>query len=417
MVNRYFKDKRASLLVLSMLMTSYGFLCMTKYCFSAAMVFIVDEGYMTKFETGSIAAAFWAVYAATQLFGGVLADKFKSETLITIALAGSAAINLAIFFCYENYLLTIILWSLNAAFQIGGWPASFKVISTMVHESHRSKGTVVLSMMSPAGVLASYVVAACVGRWQQNFIISALGSFLLMVAWIIATSSTKRFIVTEENLVQINNDNANADIVPKVKFFRLALSSGLIFLILLSFFRAFITQIQTLVPTMINESYVGVAPSFATVLSFVVLACNAIGPIFASKLSKVLKNEMFANAILFSVMIPMGIVTLLLGKVNYWFIIVATACIVLCASATSYFAMTLSSIVYIKWGVGATVAGIVNSAAAFGIVGANFLLTLIAEEFGWHTTLITITVLIVLSAVLAFVGSPIWKKFKNLELH
>ncbi len=414
MVNRYFKDKRASLLVLSMLMTSYGFLCMTKYCFSAAMVFIVDEGYMTKFETGSIAAAFWAVYAATQLFGGVFADRFKPENLITLALVGSGAINLAIYFSYENYILTMVLWSLNAVLQIGGWPASFKIISTMSHESQRSKAMVILSMMSPAGVLASYVVAAVVGRWQQNFMISAIGSFVLMIAWIVATKSTSRFVVEEavEQHSDVNNDG-----VPKVKFFRLALSSGLVFLLLLSFFRAFITQIQTLVPTMINESYEGVAPSFATVLSFVVLVCNALGPIFGNKLARFLKNEMFANAVLFSVMIPMGLVTLLLGRVNYWFIIAATACIVLCASATSYFAMTLSSVAYIKWGVGATVAGITNAASAFGIVGANFLLTLIADKFGWEITLITITALIVLSAILAFIGTPIWKKFKNLELH
>ena len=416
MVNRYFKDKRASLLVLSMLMTSYGFLCMTKYCFSAAMVFIVDEGYMTKFETGMIAAAFWAMYAATQLFGGVFADKFKPENLITVALLGSGVINLAIFFCYDNYTLTIILWSLNAALQIGGWPASFKIVSSMVHESQRSKGTVVLSMMSPAGVFASYVVAACVGRWQQNFVISSVGSFLLMIVWVISTRRTARQVVEETVVTAVSTSESDSN-VPKIKFFRLAITSGLVFLILLSFFRAFITQIQTLIPTMINESYESVAPSFATVLSFVVLICNAIGPMFASKLANVLKNEMFANAVLFSVMIPMACVTLLLGRVNYWFIIGATACIVLCASATSYFAMTLASMVYIKWGVGATVAGIVNSAAAFGIVGANSLLTLIDDKFGWHTTLITITVLVILSAFLSFVGTPIWKKFKNLELH
>ena len=378
------------------------------------MVFIVDEGYMTKFETGSIAAAFWAVYAVTQLFGGFFADRFKPENLITLALVGSGAINLAIYFCYENYILTMVLWSLNAALQIGGWPASFKIISTMSHESQRSKAMVILSMMSPAGVLASYVVAAAVGRWQQNFIISAVGSFVLMILWIVSTKSTSRFVV-EEAVVQ--NGAINVDGVPKVKFFRLALSSGLVFLLLLSFFRAFITQIQTLVPTMINESYEGVAPSFATVLSFIVLICNALGPMVASKLARFLKNEMLANAVLFSFMIPMGLVTLLLGRVNYWFIIAATACIVLCASATSYFAMTLASVAYIKWGVGATVAGITNAAAAFGIVGANFVLTLIAEKFGWGVTLITISALIVISAILSFIGSPIWKKFKNLELH
>lgn len=394
-------------------MTSYGFLCMTKYCFSSAMVFIVDEGYMTKFETGVIAAAFWAMYAIAQLFGGALADRLKPENLITIALFGSGIINLAIYFCYESYVLTIVLWSLNALVQIGGWPASFKIISTMAHESQREKANVIISMMSPVGVLGSYFVAAMAVKWQHNFIVSALGSFILMIAWLIATRTTSKYVVTETsdpmNITEMRNDGAQKGIL-----IRLLLSSGLIFLLLISFLRTFLTQIQTLVPTMINESYDGVAPSFATVLSLVVLFCNALGPVFGNKLSRFMKNEMLAAAVLFFAMIPMGLVTLFVGKINYWFIIAATAGIVLCASATSYFTMTLASIAYIKWGVGATVAGIINGAAAFGIVGANFVLTLIAERCGWVMTLITIEALTVLCAMLAFIGTPIWRRFRNI---
>ena len=126
---------------------------------------------------------------------------------------------------------------------------------------------------------------------------------------------------------------------------------------------------------------------------------------------------MFANAVLFLAMVPMGLITLLLGRINYWFIIVATALLVLFATATSYFTMTLSSVVFVKWGKGATVAGILNAAAAFGIVGANFLLTLIAEKLGWIITIVTINALIVICVLLSFIGTPIWKKFKNLELH
>ena len=106
MVNRYFKDKRASLLVLIMIMTSYGFLCMTKYCFSSAMVFIVDEGYMTKFETGTIAASFWAVYAVTQLFGGVpvnplglgVSHNSYVDLVLRFGYLGASAIILMIFY-------------------------------------------------------------------------------------------------------------------------------------------------------------------------------------------------------------------------------------------------------------------------------------------------------------------------------
>ena len=39
-----FSSIRASLAVMIALMTTYSFVCMSKNCFSAAMVFIVEEG-------------------------------------------------------------------------------------------------------------------------------------------------------------------------------------------------------------------------------------------------------------------------------------------------------------------------------------------------------------------------------------
>ena len=409
----YFKNKRISLLVLTVLMTAYGFLCMTKYCFSSAMVFIVDEGYMTKFETGMISAVFWAVYAVIQLFGGALADKFRPEKQLAISLFGSGVINLAIYFCYDNYVLTMVLWSLNAILQFSGWPASFKIISSMVHESHREAGTVIISIMTPAGVLASYMVAALVARWQQNFIISSIGSFLLMIAWLITAKSTSRFLCTDQILPTEKAPQKN-DAAPQTGLLKLALSSGLVFFLVLNLLRSFITQIQTLIPIMINESYEGVDPVFATVLSFVVLFCNTLGPILANRLAHLFKNEMLTAALLFLLSMPLSFVTLLLGSINYWFIIAATALIVLCASANGYFTMTLASMAFAKWGKDGTVAGITNAAAAFGIVGANAILTLIADKLGWIATLITIVSLVVFGAILGFIGTPIWKKFKNL---
>ena len=43
------------------------------------MVFIVDEGYMTNFETGMISASFWMVYGIMQIFGGMVADRWHPE--------------------------------------------------------------------------------------------------------------------------------------------------------------------------------------------------------------------------------------------------------------------------------------------------------------------------------------------------
>lgn len=410
-----FKDKRLSLLVLCLATALYTFICMTKYCFSSAMVYIVAEGYMTKFETGTIVSAFWAVYAATQVAGGIAADKWEPKSLITIGLVGAGLSNLAVYFLYDSYILTVIIWSLNAAFQFAVWPACFKIISSMIAPSHRSRGMVIITLSYPAGILLSYLVAGLISRWQMGFIVSAVGLFIMAIVWEIgmgyamrnAEDDSVRLLVPEGNL----SDAATP--TKSVPFSRLVISSGLIIILVVSFMRSLINQMQTLVPTMINESYDGVDPSFATLLSLIVLFCSAAGPVFGNLFAKYIKNEMLISSVFIGCMIPMGAVTLLLGKISYWYILAAVAVIMLLTSATSFYVTTLVATKYNKWGKSATVAGILNAFSAFGVVGANFALTLIAEKLGWLMTLITVSVLIVVAFILAVTVTPIWKKFKK----
>lgn len=58
------------------------------------MVFIVDEGLLTKFQTELITATFYVIYAILQIAGGVVTDKWHTERFITFGLLGAAACNL-----------------------------------------------------------------------------------------------------------------------------------------------------------------------------------------------------------------------------------------------------------------------------------------------------------------------------------
>lgn len=411
----YFKDKRVSLAVVIMLISSYAFICMTKSCFSSAMVYIVDEGYMTKFQTGTIVSAFWVVYALMQIVGGVFSDRFEPKTLITVGLIGAGAANLGVYFLYNNYALTIIIWSLNAALQFAVWPATFKIISTMLAPEHRSGGMVIATLAYPAGILASYLVAALIDRWQYNFLISAIGLFIFAAVWEVSMKYFKVFLVEKKkkdtSVVVRDADNNVVKPDESLSLKKLILMSGLVFIFIIGVFRSTINQVQTLVPIMIKESYSDVAPNFATILSLIVLFSSAIGPIIGSKLKNKVKNEVKLSAILLGAMIPMSVITLFIGKVNYMLVIFAVAVIVLLSSATSFLLITLIATRFNKWGRGATIAGFLNCFSALGTVGANFVLTLIAEELGWLATLIAVGILITVSVILAVIVTPIWGNF------
>ena len=113
---------RASIALLISMISAYTFIYLTKNCFSSAMVFIVEEGILTKFETGTINAVFYAVYAVAQIAVAPIVDKFRAERFITIGLVGAAVANLVIYL-NQNYLLILLVWVFNAIVQCAVWPS------------------------------------------------------------------------------------------------------------------------------------------------------------------------------------------------------------------------------------------------------------------------------------------------------
>ena len=188
---RCLNTRKSSMIFLVSLMAAYTFLCLTRNCFSSAMVFIVDEKLLTKFETGVITALFYVAYGLMQVVGGVIIDKINPERFITVGLLGAAISNVVIYF-NQNYIVMLLAWTFNAVMQFGVWPAVFKITSSTLVEDMREKSLFIATLASPAGVVSSYAVAAIVSsKWQLNFLISAIGLIAFALIWEITVASLK----------------------------------------------------------------------------------------------------------------------------------------------------------------------------------------------------------------------------------
>ena len=132
---KYTKSKKISILIFLTLFILYSVVYMTKNMFSAAMAAIVEEGIMTKSQTGAISAVFWLVYAPFQVIGGFAADKYSPFKLIVIGLVGSIAANTVIYF-NQSYPVVISAWCFNAIIQFGLWPAIFKITSAQLAQRY-----------------------------------------------------------------------------------------------------------------------------------------------------------------------------------------------------------------------------------------------------------------------------------------
>lgn len=406
----YFVGVGVSVMLLLVLIFNYAFITMTKNCFSTAMVFIVEDGALTKSQTGAITGTFFVVYGFLQIVGGVLADKWHPERLLTIGFVCAGIANLVIYL-NQSYLVMFAAWIFNALTQFPVWPATFKIASSMLSPKIRSKAIFFMSFSSALGFVLGYLVAAIVPRWQTNFLVSALGLFGCAILWSIVWTIARFKSEVKEN-------EHEAPIVPHhddhrdVSFVKLLFSSGMAFMVVVSFISsAFNLGVKTFTPTIIKESYDNVSASFATIISIVVVIAGACGSFF-TKLwyPRFVKNEALGYFLMMFVGIFPCAALLLVGKVNYWIIVISMSLLMFFLSSgglcSSYMQASFN-----RWGKSGTLSGITNFSASFGVFFANFFFTRIADGYGWLATLKVSLALVILGAVLALASIPLWKKY------
>ena len=411
MENKNLDAKHKSVLLLIGLVSSFSFISLTKNCFSSAMVFIVDEGLLTKFETGTISAVFYVIYAILQMMSGPLTDKWRPDKLITIGLIGAGVSNLVIYF-NQNYIVMLLSWAFNAMVQCAVWPSVFKLASTAVCDSMKGKAIFFINICGSLGGILSFVIAAAVSSyWQLNFLISAIGLFVFAVLWEICIVFIKPKVSAPESNPRSFDASVRASDAPS--FRTVVFSYGILLLFVIAILRsAFDLGLRVLAPSIINESYESLSPELSTLLSIIVIIAGIFGSLFASVIyPRFIRNEALVILLFFLLSFPFVCLLLLVGEVSYIWIVVFLAIMVFLLSTASMFTSSYIAGRFGKWNMGGTVAGFINGGAALGIVLANMLFTAIADANGWIFT-IKVWILMMAGAILlSCIFLCIWSKF------
>ena len=402
------------------LFSSFTFISMTKQCFSSAMAFIVEEGLMTKSQTGTIVAVFYLVYGCLQFLGGVLTDKWHPERFITFGFIGAGLCNLAVYF-NQSYGFVLVMWVLNACSQFAVWPAVFKMISSMLKKEHRTNALFAITFANPGGTVINYAVAALIPRWQYNLLISAIGLFAFAFIWEIVTHGIKPLLQEEEIEVAEKPTPKHTHFHHEqddIHILSLMFSSGVVLLLLVILVRSiFDNGLKTLIATIINESYSTVTPAISTALTIIILIMGTVGPVLARRLyPHYIKNELTALIAFFLLALPFAALLLLLGRAHYVAIVIFTSLVVLMTSAAALFTSYISAR-FNKWGKSGTVAGAFNAMTSLGIVVSNFVFTRVAERFNWIVTIEIWIVMLVISIILLFIIAKMWKRFLQTKYY
>ena len=416
-VKKHLTDHKTSLILFIYIWIMYAIVYWTKNCFSGAMAAIVADGIMTKSQTGLITAMFYLVYAPLQVVGGKLADRWRPDLLILIGLVGSAIANFIIYL-NQSYYLMLVVWTLNSVVQAALWPSIFKIISSELAHSHRIRGVYYITFASTFGLCFAFISAALMSKWQDNFLLSAILLLLMAVLMAIIYPIAANKMVPDETgpAKAIHEDITHPEDLDtrSISMFK---KCGLFILLPVVVVRGLIgLGIKNMAPTLLMESYESVSPVVGNFLNIFIILSGLVGMFAVKRLyPKHIHDEIKGLSLIFVLLIPVVLLTLLVGKLPLSPMVILLCLIIAFAEGSGLFTQ-FYTVKFAKYGKNGEVAGYINMAAAFGIVIQSYGIAKIADMWGWIAALAVLLALAIVSVVLLIILIPKWKKFKT-EYH
>ena len=411
--------KRASLILFIASWIIYAVVSMTKSAYSASIASIISEGVFNKSQAGVINASFYFFYGTAQLVGAKLVDKIKPSRLVNMTLIGTALSVLGMAFS-KSFVMMFILWSFCGLIQFAIWPAILRVITEFLHPDHTFSAMSAISFCYCGGMLLNYLFASIIlafSRWQTLFIFLFITLAATFVFWRIIVMKTKDACVElhyeYQKHLYVETETPKAQ--KSHSFSKILVSSGLLLLLIPSFMRTALDNgVKAWVPTMITESYAGISPSFASVLTTIIVFINLGGIFIAGILyPKITKNSFFASGLCFLISVPFTVALLLIGKLPVVPIVIFLAVITTMMYAGHQLIDVVIPAHFAKYGYSGSVASIVNAIASYGAVVANILFGVVAQNYGWNATIIFWIAFAIIAFVLCAVAAPIWKRFSK----
>ena len=392
------------------------FLCWAAYTaayvgrlnYNASMVEILSQMGTTKEAAGTVSSFFFFAYGAGQLINGLLCKKYNTKYSVTVALAASCVINLAMTFCQDIDSMKY-LWFFNGVFQSILWSSLIKTLSDNLADNKLSKAVMVMSTTVATGTFASYGLAALFSylslSWTTIFYVASILLGAVAMLWFMGLSTVKKE-KTEIESAQIKAKNS----LKLTPVFVISVSVILVSAVTNGFIKDGIT---TWVPSILKEEF-GVPSSLSIIVTLLLPVLSIFGTSLVNALHKKQKDENALNGIFYFVTIILTvliILTLNLKSVPLTLILFGgIACLMSAVNNVITSVVPLYSRDKIDSGFSA---GLLNTFCYIGSTLATSLLGKIADTKGWNDVFICILIFTAVSFGVCLVSVILSKTAKK----
>lgn len=396
--------------------------------FSFARSLMMDEGMIDAGIAGTISAVYFICYASGQIFNGILADRKSPFIMVMIGLSVVVGSNMAMTIGGQPAWLLIVWWGINGLGQSMLWSPVFFIVSNILHSKVKFTAITLISVCTPAGKTSCALLSGLAltsGKWQSVFYAASLVIATVLVLWVAIYLSVKKEIIVRRPKPSAEGEQGKKE---KAPFGRLIIASGMILALpSLMIHGLFLNGVTEVIPSILTKEY-SLTPSASALLDSIIPVVGVFGVFFCNfiyfKLCK--RNEIkCANILMALNIIPVVIMLVLAFALSSGFLtsklgdavifVITYGLIYILQLGFGHAIISLLAMRYAKFGLAATMTGLLNAVNYGGSAIATYGMSYAVESLPlWQTVIIWLGCL-VFAFVFLTLAQGRWTRFSKQE--
>lgn len=397
------KQSRRAICAIVLCWIVYACSYVGKLGYTANIVQIENDFGILHREAGLVSSFFFFAYGAGQIVNGLLCRKYNLRIVVPIALAVSAACNIAVIFM-PSFTPIKFLWLCNGAVLSVLWSSMIRFLSENIDEKNLSRAIVIMGTSVAVGTFMVYglsTIFVAIGMYRLVFAVAGALLPAVAIAWV--TLCRKVAADTPQNVRPVQEGTQPEQVQSKRK----VMGALWIMLSVVAVFAgiANLTKdgLTTWVPSILKDLY-GLPDFLSILLTLALPLCAVFGALVATTLYKKIPDFLLLLSFI------LGVSVVLIGAV-IGFLHVGAAIPLICFGLISCLMSSANNVItsmvplYMRDKMSSgTLAGILDGCCYLGSAVSSYGLGGLADGYGWNAVF---WLLFALCAAVACVGTVV----------
>jgi len=172
-------------LMVGALSATYGLFYLGRANISVVLPIIALDLGLSLAEVGALGTVFFWVYGIFQFISGEIGSHVSPFRIISIALLGTAIVNLA--FSFQTSLIAmLLLWGINGMAQSGGWSPMVRILAERLEPERIKRASTLMPFGYVIGTALTWTLIGAVSageNWRVAFWLPGLLLLLVLAFW------------------------------------------------------------------------------------------------------------------------------------------------------------------------------------------------------------------------------------------